>query len=106
MKYIKNLKYDKFYDEKLTYIFDKLLTNNIITVRTKISFLKMINKNKINIIDYDIVNKLINLEYGDEIILEFNKDENSLFNTQDYKNDNYIINIIKYLNYNLDLIII
>ena len=76
-------------------IFNCLLNNDILSIDKKISYLKIINKNKINIIEYDFVNKLIDIEIGDKIILEFNKEENTLFNIKDYKNENYIGNIIK-----------
>ena len=67
-----------------------------------------------NVICYDIVNKLIEIDLGDKIILEFDREENSLFNLDDYKNFDYIVNIIKrcvqnnrvnildYVLYNLD----
>ena len=65
-------------------------------------------------IEYDILNKLIDIKLGDKIILEFNKDENSLFNIGDYKDPDYIftiikrciinnkVNILDYVLYNLD----
>ncbi len=114
LKNIKNLKYKKELEKKIEYIFNTLLTNEDIGIKTKVSYLKIINKNKINIIEYDILNKLIDIELGDKIILEFNKDENSLFNINDYKNPDYIftiikrciinnkVNILDYLLYNLD----
>ena len=113
-KYINNLELKKEYRMKLQFIFDSLLINDTITIKNKITCLKTINKNKINIIGYDLLNKLIDLEQGDKIILEFNKDENSLFNIDDYKNSDYIkdiitkciiqnkVNILDYVLYNLD----
>ena len=115
IKYIKELQFKKEYQEKLEYIFNTILENENILITTKISYLKIINKNKINIIQYDIINKLLDNKYGDKIIIEFNKDENSLFNIiNNYKNSNYIKEIIKkcitnkkvdildYVLYNLD----
>ena len=118
IKYVKELKYKKEYQEKLEYIFNTILEDENILINTKISYLKIINKNKINIIQYDIVNKLIENKLGDKIIIQFNKDENSLFTIiNNYKNNNYIkeiikkciinkrINILDYVLYNLDSII-
>jgi hypothetical protein len=114
LKNIKNLKYKKELESKIQYIFNTLLSNDNISIKTKISYLKIINKNKINVIEYDIINKLIDIKLGDKIILEFNKDENSLFNIGDYKNPDYIftiikrciinnkVNILDYVLYNLD----
>lgn len=114
LKNIKNLKYKKEIEPKIQYIFNILLSNDEISIKTKISYLKIINKNKINVIEYDILNKLIDIKLGDKIILEFNKNENSLFNINDYKNAEYILTIIKrcignnkvnildYVLYNLD----
>ncbi len=95
LKYINNLVFKKDYSVKLEYIFNTILFDENLSIKTKVSNLKIINKNKINVIEYDIVNKLIENNYGDKIILEFNKDENSLFGLMDYKNKEYIINIIK-----------
>lgn len=100
LKYIKNIQknqYDEHYQVKfeLEKIFNSLLDNDILNTMTKISYLKIINKNKINIIEFDFVNKLIDLKIGDTIILEFDKEENSLFNIKDYKNETYIKEIIK-----------
>ena len=94
LKYIKNIKSIKNING-VELIFDSLLNNDSMSINTKISYLKIINKNKINIIEYDFVNKLINIEIGDKIILELNKEENTLFNIKDYKNEIYIVNIIK-----------
>lgn len=100
LEYIKNNQKNKLELKanstlELKKIFNCLLVNNVLNINDKISYLKIINKNKINIIEYDFVNKLIDLEIGDEIILEFNKEENSLFNINDYKNEQYIQEIIK-----------
>lgn len=93
IKYIKNLKEESNLN-LLNYIFDTLIDCDL-SIEKKITYLKIINKNKINVIEYDFVNKLIDNNSGDDIILEFNKEENTLFNINDYKNENYIINIIK-----------
>jgi len=100
LEYIKNtqknkLELNKNLNFELEKIFDSLLDNDMLNIDTKISYLKIINKNKINIIEYDFVNKLLDLEIGDKIILEFDKEENSLFNINDYKNEIYIQEIIK-----------
>ncbi len=100
LKYIKNIKNTN--NQKnilnlkyLEIIFNELLDNSDMNTETKISYLKIINKNNINIIEYDFVNKLIEIDIGDKIILEFNKEENTLFNIDDYSNQNYIENILK-----------
>lgn len=95
LKHIKNLKLKKELEPKINYIFNTLLSNEDISIKTKVSYLKIINKNKINVIQFDIINKLIDIKNGDTMILEFNKNENSLFNIDDYKNNDYIFNIIK-----------
>lgn len=95
LKHIGNLSYKKEYDTKLEYIFETLLIEDSIDIKTKVSYLKIINKNKINVIKYDVVNQLISNVQGDKIIKEFNKEENSLFDLDEYKNKEYVINIIK-----------
>ena len=100
LEYIKNIQKNNYNTQnqklfELEKIFNSLLDNDILNISTKISYLKIINKNKINIIDFDFVNKLIDLKIGDNIILEFDKEENSLFNIKDYKNEMYIQEIIK-----------
>jgi hypothetical protein len=95
LKHVNNLTYKKDYDIKLEYIFEIILQEPSIDIKTKVSYIKLINKNKINVIKYDIVNQLISNDLGDKIIIEFNKDENSLFNLDHYKNKEYVINIIK-----------
>ena len=95
LKFIKNITFKSDYYEKIEYIFNTLLSNEDISIDIKISYLKIINKNKINVIQYDIVDKLIYINSGDKIILEFKKEENSLFNIDDYKNNTYISDIIK-----------
>ena len=100
LEYIKNIQKNKSIEQnqvklELEKIFNSLLDNDILNIETKISYLKIINKNKINIIEFDFVNKLIDLKFGDNIILEFDKEENSLFNIKDFKNEAYIKEIIK-----------
>lgn len=85
------------YNNLLKYIFDKILESNI-NYLVKISYLKIINKNKINIINYDFINKLIDLPEGDKIILALsnnNDSENYYLNIPDYKNITHITLIIK-----------
>jgi len=96
-KWLKFMKNFKTTDNELglEHIFNDLLNNSTMSVENKISYLKIISKNKINLIEYDFVNKLIDIDIGDKIILEFNKEENTLFNIKDYKNENYIVSIIK-----------
>ena len=94
LKYLKNLEFDNNKD-KLDYIFNIILGESKIKISEKISILKVINKNKINIIQYDFVEKLIDNIDGDKIILKFNKDENNLFKINSYKDEDHIINIIK-----------
>lgn len=76
-------------------IFDKIIDTDLLTNEKKISFLKVINKNKINVSEYDFVSNLINYKYGDEIILGFDKNSNNLFKTSDYESDVYIKDTIK-----------
>ena len=76
-------------------IFDKIIDTDLLTNDKKISFLKVINKNKINVSEYDFVSNLINYKYGDEIILGFDKNSNNLFKTSDYESDVYIKDTIK-----------
>jgi hypothetical protein len=94
LKQIKNLRAVKN-THGLERVFNDLLDNQVMSIETKISYLKIINKNKINIIEYDFVSKLIDIDIGDKIILEFKKEENTLFCVKDYKNELYIANIIK-----------
>jgi len=94
LKYLKNLKLENN-QNKLEFIFNTILNNGNIKISEKISNLKIINKNKINVIEYDFVEKLLNNNDGDKIILEFNRDENNLFKIEKYKNEEYIINTIK-----------
>ena len=115
LKNINELIYKKEYEEKLEYIFNFIIENEFIYANIKVSYLKIINKKKINIIQYDFINKLIENELGDKIIIEFDKNENSFFNIIDnYKNKEYISetikkciinkkdNILDYILYNLD----
>jgi len=97
-------------------MFDMIL-EKIASKEMKITYLKIINKNKINIIQYDIVDKLIDIDVGDKIIREFKKDDNSLLNLEVYRNFVHIntiinkciqgrrVNILDYVLYNLDDII-
>lgn len=88
------------YIDLIKYIFDNILESSA-SYQIKISYLKIINKNKINIINYDFINKLIDIEEGEKIILDFtkqNKNENNNYyflSLPDYDNINYINTIIK-----------
>ena len=98
LEYVKNIKKNDLNEQtifELEKIFNSLLDTDVLNINTKISYLKIINKNQINIIEYDLVNKLIELKIGDNIILEFDKEENSLFNIRDYRDEIYIQEIIK-----------
>lgn len=79
----------------LSYIFDKIIATPKLTVNDKISFLKVINKNKINVCEYDFVSNLIDYNSGDEIILGFDKISNNMFKINDYNSEIYIKDIIK-----------
>lgn len=79
----------------LEYIFDNIIGTSKLNIEKKISFLKVINKNKINVCEYDFINNLIDCENGDEIILGFNKISNNLFNITNYNDEHYVIDIIK-----------
>jgi hypothetical protein len=84
----------------LKYIFDKFLESDI-NYQIKNSYLKVINKNNYNVINYDFINKLIEIDDGEKIIMEMpkkNKDDNNLnyfLNLSEYKNLNYVNGIIK-----------
>lgn len=78
------------YGEIIKYIFDTVLESDV-NYQIKISYLKIINKNKINIIQYDFINKLIDIADGEKIIQELRKNN---------KNDN---GFSDYINYFLDL---
>lgn len=98
LEYVKNIQSNDLNEQtkfELEKIFNSLLDNEVLNINTKISYLKIINKNQINIIEYDFVNKLIELKIGDNIILEFDKEENSLFGVRDYRDEIYIKEIIK-----------
>jgi hypothetical protein len=95
-------------------IFDKIINTNLLSNEKKISFLKIINKNKINVSEYDFVSNLIDYKHGDDIILGFDKYSNNLFKINDYTNNvhiketikncviNFKSNIIDYVLYNLN----
>jgi hypothetical protein len=76
-------------------IFNKIINTNLLSNDKKISFLKIINKNKINVSEYDFVSNLIDYEYGDDIILGFDKYSNNLFKINDYNDEIYIKETIK-----------
>lgn len=98
LKNIKNLKdslIDNSFNKKIENIINIVLETNKISTNTKISYLKIINKNDINIINYDIINKLIEIDIGDYLIEKFKSDEKSLINKRDSDNTDYITNTIK-----------
>jgi hypothetical protein len=74
------------YAELIKYIFDTIFESGI-NYQIKISYLKIINKNKINVIDYDFINKLIDISEGEKIIQELRKNN---------KNDNSFPEYISY----------
>jgi hypothetical protein len=88
------------YGDLLKYIFDKILSSHT-NYQIKISYLKIINKNRINIINYDFINKLIEIDEGEKIVLELpqynQKDnmQNYFLDIPNYKNINHINAIIK-----------
>lgn len=88
------------YFDLIKYIFNKFLESDT-TYQNKISYLKIINKNKVNVIGYDFINKLIDIDEGEKIILELprkNKNDNIdnyYLNMQDYNDLNYINGTIK-----------
>ena len=70
----------------MKYIFETILESDI-NYQIKISYLKIINKNKINVIQYDFINKLIDISGGEKIILElikYTKTDNSTLEHYDY----------------------
>jgi hypothetical protein len=82
-------------DMILKYIFDKIIATEKLTIENKISFLKIINKNKINVCEYDFIYNLIDYKNGDDIILGFDKYSNNMFKIKNYDVDIYIKEIIK-----------
>lgn len=56
--------------ELVNYIFDKIISGDI-SPDIKYSYLKIINKNKINIINYDFITKLIEISDGEIISCKF-----------------------------------
>jgi hypothetical protein len=111
---IDNLKDNKNYHDKIHNIINEIVNNENINTNIKISYFKMIYKKRINIINYDIINKLIEVNDGDKIISVFNKSDNFFINYHSLSNIESIINIINkcilhkkkfildYLLYNLD----
>jgi len=98
-KFPSSINKNSTYAELLKYIFDNFL-NNSINYQIKNSYLKVINKNKTNIINYDFINKLIDIEDGEKIILDMyqiirNDIKNYFLNLPDYDNINYINSTIK-----------
>lgn len=88
------------YVDLLKYIFNKILESHT-NYQVKISYLKIINKNRINIINYDFINKLTEIEEGEKIVMELpqynqkDKTPNYFLDIPDYKNINHINAIIK-----------
>jgi hypothetical protein len=90
-----NLKDDKNYYDKINNIIDEIVNNENININIKISYYKIIYKKKINIINYDIINKLIEVSDGDKVINAFNKSDNFFMNYNNFSDIDNIINIIK-----------
>ena len=92
------------YSNLLKFMFDTILESDA-NNQIKISYLKIINKHKINVIQYDFINKLIDISEGDKIISElikYKKSDNISFeqndyflNLNNYSNVTYINSIIK-----------
>ncbi len=111
---ISNLKDDKIYYNKINNIIDELVNNENISTNIKILYFKIIQKKNINIINYDILNKLIEASDGDKVIISFTKSDNFFINHDNLSDIDNIVNIIKkciqykkkeildYLLYNLD----
>lgn len=111
---IDNLKDNKNYYDKIYNVINEIVNNENIDTNIKISYFKIIYKKKINIINYDIINKLIEVTDGDKIISVFNKSDNFFINYNNLSDIENIISIIKkcilykkkfildYLLYNLD----
>ncbi|AYV80107.1 MAG: hypothetical protein Gaeavirus10_3 [Gaeavirus sp.] len=97
LEFLKHLKPLELEPHLIKYIFDTILENNLINIQLKISYIKLINKNKINIIQYDFINKLIDLDTGDNVIQEFAKEDtiNNLLTLEIYNNHNHINSTIK-----------
>jgi len=98
-KFPNSINKNSTYAELLKYIFDGFL-NSAINYQIKNSYLKVINKNKTNIINYDFINKLIDIEDGEKVILDMyqinrNDINNYFLNLPDYDNINYINSTIK-----------
>ena len=95
INHINNLKDDKNYYDKINNIIDEIVNNENININIKISYFKIIYKKKINIINYDIINKLIEVTDGDKVINAFNKSDNFFMNYNNFSDIDNIINIIK-----------
>ena len=96
----KELNKNSNHTDLLKYIFDTIMNSNS-SYHVKVSYLKIINKNKINVINYDFINRLIDIPDGEKIVLDLpktnKKDEilNYFLSIPDYKNINHINATIK-----------
>jgi len=109
---IQNIVDNKIYYNMIEYIINEIIINKEIEINDKISYFKIINKNKINIINIKILDKLIEVYDGDLILSKFEKTNNIfIFSFSSIEEILYIIKkciiyrksvILDYLLYNLD----
>jgi len=112
---IENLIDNKIYYNMIENIINNLIINKDIEIENKILYFRIIYKNKINITNIKILDKLIEVFDGDLIISKFEKSDNSFIYSFSLIEDiiyiikKCIINrksiILDYLLYNLDEII-
>jgi len=99
IKNIENLENNNNNLEKVNNIINELITNKEIDIDIKVLYFKIIYKNKINITNIQILDKLIEVWDGDDIINKFELTDNIFINNDFYDNIfitiEDIINIIK-----------
>jgi hypothetical protein len=86
-----NLNKKYTYVDLIKYIFNTVFDSDV-NYQIKISYLKIINKNNINIIEYDFIDKLIDIDEGEKIITEMTKYKQ---NIKKYSSIEYVNTIIK-----------
>jgi hypothetical protein len=80
--------------ELINWIFSTILNSNI-SHKIKLDYLKIINKNKINIIEYDFISKLIEIPDGEIISKEFTSNFNYFMMIKQYGDSKHLENIVK-----------
>jgi len=90
---IENIIDNKNYYNMIEYIINELITNKDIEINNKVLYFKIINKNRINIINIKILDKLTEVYDGDLILSKFDKSDNIFIGS--FKTIEDIIYIIK-----------